>query len=161
MVYQKILVALDQSPLGEEVLQQAIALAQCFGSSLMLCHCIPVESQILSPYPSFYSEEMLNFSQMIQERLKQETTHAQTWLQQQSETAIAAGIATETQIQIGEPGRYVRDLAKEWQADLIIIGRRGLRGFQELFLGSVSNYVLHHAPCSVLVVQATPTSSEN
>ncbi|MFM8293491.1 MAG: universal stress protein, partial [Microcystaceae cyanobacterium] len=99
--------------------------------------------------------------QMIQERLKQETTHAQAWLQQQSETAIAAGIPTETQIQIGEPGRYVRDLAKEWQADLIIIGRRGLRGFQELFLGSVSNYVLHHAPCSVLVVQATPTSSEN
>ena len=154
MGYHKILAALDQSPLGEEVLQQAITLAQFSGASLMLCHCIPMESQILSPYPSFYSEEMLNFSQMIQERLKQETANTQTWLKEHSETAIAAGIPTEWQIQIGEPGRYVRDLAIEWQADLIILGRRGLRGFQELFLGSVSNYVVHHATCSVLVVQA-------
>ncbi len=161
MDYHKILVALDQSPLGEEILQQAIALAQFSGASLMLCHCIPMESQILSPYPSFYSEEMLNFSQMIQERLKQETTNAQDWLKRQSETAIAAGIPTETQIQIGEPGRYLRDLATEWQADLIIIGRRGLRGLQELFLGSVSNYVIHHAPCSVLVVQAPSSPTEN
>ena len=43
--------------------------------------------------------------------------------------------------------------AISWQADLIIMGRRGRTGLSELFLGSVSNYVLHHAPCAVLVVQ--------
>ncbi len=39
-------------------------------------------------------------------------------------------------------------------ADLIVLGRRGRTGLAEALLGSVSNYVLHHAPCSVLVVQA-------
>ena len=37
--------------------------------------------------------------------------------------------------------------------DVIVMGHRGISGLQEFFLGSVSNYVLHHAPCSVLIVQ--------
>lgn len=45
------------------------------------------------------------------------------------------------------------ELARNWNADLIILGRRGRTGLSELLLGSVSNYVLHHAPCSVLTVQ--------
>ncbi|MCZ8054719.1 MAG: universal stress protein, partial [Microcystis sp. LE19-12.2C] len=44
-------------------------------------------------------------------------------------------------------------VAREENIDLIVIGRRGRSGLGELFLGSVSNYVLHHAPCSVLIVQ--------
>ena len=35
----------------------------------------------------------------------------------------------------------------------MVIGRRGHKNISEMFLGSVSNYVMHHAPCSVLVVQ--------
>ena len=42
--------------------------------------------------------------------------------------------------------------AKVWQADLIIVGSHGRTGLSELFLGSVSNYVMHHAPCSVMVI---------
>ncbi len=38
-------------------------------------------------------------------------------------------------------------------ADLIVVGRRGRSGLSELILGSASNYVLHHAPCSVLTLQ--------
>ncbi|RMG10302.1 MAG: universal stress protein, partial [Cyanobacteria bacterium J055] len=36
---------------------------------------------------------------------------------------------------------------------LIIVGRRGRQGIEEAVLGSVSNYVVHHAPCSVLAIQ--------
>ncbi|NEO65320.1 MAG: universal stress protein, partial [Moorea sp. SIO4G2] len=42
---------------------------------------------------------------------------------------------------------------------LIVLGRRGLGGLKEMVLGSVSNYVVHHAPCSVLVVQGVATPS--
>ena len=48
---------------------------------------------------------------------------------------------------------YAEFLAKDWNADLIIMGRRGLTGLSEMFLGSVSNYVVHHASCSVLLIQ--------
>ncbi|WP_442949349.1 universal stress protein [Nostoc sp.] len=47
-----------------------------------------------------------------------------------------------------------------WGADLIVLGRRGLKGFAELLAGSVSNHVVHHSPCSVLVVQGQYSGSQ-
>ncbi|MEY3330640.1 MAG: hypothetical protein RLZZ115_3525 [Cyanobacteriota bacterium] len=44
-------------------------------------------------------------------------------------------------------------MTKKWGADLVIVGRRNRSELAELFLGSVSNYVVHHVKCSVLVVQ--------
>ncbi|MEL7079709.1 MAG: universal stress protein, partial [Cyanobacteria bacterium J06582_2] len=59
----------------------------------------------------------------------------------------------------GNPGRSICELANTWSADLILVGSRGLKGIKEMFLGSVSNYVTHHAPCSVLIIR-TPLDSE-
>ncbi len=44
-------------------------------------------------------------------------------------------------------------MARAWSADLILVGSRGLKGLKEMFLGSVGNYVTHHAPCSALIVR--------
>jgi nucleotide-binding universal stress UspA family protein len=54
---------------------------------------------------------------------------------------------------VGEPGRWIRDMANNWGADLVVLGRRGLKGLAEVFLGSVSSYVIHRVNCSVLIVQ--------
>lgn len=69
------------------------------------------------------------------------------------------GINAEFKILFGDPSRVICEIAQAWNADLIIIGRRGRTGLSELFLGSVSNYVLHHAPCSVLTVQQSITAN--
>jgi nucleotide-binding universal stress UspA family protein len=53
----------------------------------------------------------------------------------------------------GDAGVDICETATEWQADLIVIGRRGRTGLQEALLGSVSNHVMHHAPCTVMIVQ--------
>jgi nucleotide-binding universal stress UspA family protein len=161
MSYQKILVALDRSDLSQEVFQQALAIAKQDQAALMLFHCVPIESQILTPYPSFYSEEMLTFSQQLNEQLYQEVIETEKWLQSYGDTATEQGIATECSSKIGEPGRLIRDLAKSWPADLIVLGRRGLKGISEIFLGSVSNYVVHQAHCSVLVVQHQDSKAAN
>ena len=55
----------------------------------------------------------------------------------------------------GFPDKAIIDLATEWKADLIIVGSHG-RGFWGRLLGSVSDGVVHHAPCSVLVVRKPP-----
>lgn len=52
----------------------------------------------------------------------------------------------------GVPAQQIVEEAKEWKADLIIMGSHG-RGFWGRMLGSVSDGVVHHAPCSVLVVR--------
>ena len=52
----------------------------------------------------------------------------------------------------GSPDQQIVEKAKEWKADLIVVGSHG-RGFWGRMLGSVSDGVVHHAPCSVLVVR--------
>jgi nucleotide-binding universal stress UspA family protein len=67
--------------------------------------------------------------------------------------AVAAGVNAESNQVSGDAGKAICEEALVWGADLIVLGRRGRSGLSELFLGSTSNYVLHHAPCSVLTVQ--------
>lgn len=64
-------------------------------------------------------------------------------------------IMVSTEILAGTPAQQVVERAKEWDADLIVVGSHG-RGFWGRMLGSVSDGVVHHAPCSVLVVRPRP-----
>jgi nucleotide-binding universal stress UspA family protein len=63
---------------------------------------------------------------------------------------IALNLTTE--VLRGAPDQQIIEMAKEWNADLIVVGSHG-RGFWGRLLGSVSDGVVHHAPCSVLVVR--------
>nr|MDJ0648519.1 universal stress protein [Xenococcaceae cyanobacterium MO_188.B19] len=71
--------------------------------------------------------------------------------------AINMGVNAQFRQISGSIGRTICQIAGTWQADLIVIGNRGRTGLKELFLGSVSNYVLHHAPCSVLTLKSVVT----
>ncbi|MEA5512006.1 universal stress protein [Crocosphaera sp. UHCC 0190] len=153
MSYKKILVALDNSPLGKVVFEQALSMAKQNKAVLMLFHCLSMESQNVTPYASFYEGEFSDFSYLMREQLEQQTESVKQWLTDYCKIATEQGVLTEWDWKIGEPGRWVREVAKSWDADLIVIGRRGLKGITEMFLGSVSNYIVHHSPCSVLVVQ--------
>ena len=54
---------------------------------------------------------------------------------------------------VGDPADTIVDEARDWDADLIVVGTRGLGGAKRMMLGSTSTKVLHHAPCDVLVVR--------
>ena len=62
---------------------------------------------------------------------------------------------------IGEPRSVILDTAKEWGADLIVVGSHGRRGLDRFLLGSVSEAVAIHAPCSVRVVRASQHPKES
>jgi nucleotide-binding universal stress UspA family protein len=53
----------------------------------------------------------------------------------------------------GDPAREIVEAARRWEADLVVVGSRGLTGVKGLLLGSVARNVAHHAPCSVLVAR--------
>ncbi|NEQ55624.1 MAG: universal stress protein, partial [Leptolyngbya sp. SIO3F4] len=78
----------------------------------------------------------------------------QALLDQQLSDIHKSGINASGCLLSGSPGAKLCETAQSWNADLIIVGNRGFSGISELLIGSVSNYVLHHAPCSVLVIHA-------
>jgi nucleotide-binding universal stress UspA family protein len=167
MMFKKILVALDRSEIGQQVFEEALSLAKLTQASLMLVHVLSSEEEG-SPYVPMVS----NFdyypglsSQSFELYQKQWDTFKNLGIQMlQSFCAQAntAGVSTEFTQNIGNPGRIICDLAHSYGADLIVMGRRGHSGLIELFLGSVSNYVLHHALCTVHVVHlsADPKKDE-
>lgn len=156
-MFHKILVALDRSRNSQEVFNAAIALAHATNATLLLLHVLSYEEE---GYPHIPSTTVLEYcpidSRIFEDYQQQWQTYQQQGLdllRSYASQAIADGVQAELLQPSGNAGQQICKLAQSWSADLIIIGRRGLSGWQELVLGSVSSYVLHHARCSVLTVQ--------
>ena len=69
--------------------------------------------------------------------------------------ARKAGVEAETHAREGDPADAILDVAEETNADLIVVGNKGMRGASRFLLGSVPNKVSHHAPCGVYIVRTT------
>ncbi|MBD0336097.1 MAG: universal stress protein [Cyanobacteria bacterium Co-bin13] len=167
-MFRKILVALDDSPLRAKVFEKALSLAAALDAQLMLLHVLSAYSSgspgiPLRAYPAYYPILDDTSWQLYQERWHLFEMAGIERLQRDLATATAAGVNAEFTQSGGEPSLVICDLARSWEADLIIVGSHGRSGLSELLMGSVSNYVMHHAPCSVLVVhsQRTKTARSN
>lgn len=68
--------------------------------------------------------------------------------------AASDTVNVSTEVLFGSPESRIVETAEEWQPDLIVVGSHGYSRWERLLLGSVSDSVVHHAPCSVLVVRA-------
>ncbi|MEA5514450.1 universal stress protein [Nodularia sp. UHCC 0506] len=157
-MYHKILVAIDKSEMTQYVFEQSVFLAKAADAQIMLLHVLsPLEDPYISPvftqpdtiYPSVQTTPLDTYIQEWEELKKQRLD----WLRSLSDTATNAGVKTEFTQNLGDAGKIICEVARNWPADLIIVGRRGRTGISEFLLGSVSNYILHHAPCSILTVQ--------
>ncbi|WP_233219835.1 universal stress protein [Pleurocapsa sp. CCALA 161] len=157
-----MIVAIDRSTASKDVFETAVYLAKTTGASLMLLHVLsdqenddssssidlkregnPLDSSILEAYDQHWQE----LERQQQQRLKV--------MRSLVKEATAAGVNAEFTQTLGDRGETICNLAQTWSADLIVVGSRGLTGIKEMFLGSVSNYVTHHAPCSVFIVLKT------
>jgi len=154
MLY-KILVAIDDSLTNRAVFEEALDLSRQTGASLMLLHVMPPEernypelTRSYVPYYPIITDELLQQYQAEWEAAENRGLELLRSLAQE-----ATGVSVEFTQNIGSPGRVICDVAKDWGASLIVMGRRGRTGLTELFMGSISNYVIHHALCSVFVVQ--------
>lgn len=103
---------------------------------------LPIDAFALSAQ---YSNEMELFSKENAE--KTVSSAAEKVLQKLPDATVT------TMVEVGFPERTLVNLATEWQADLIVVGSHGRGFWDRLTLGSVSDAVVHHAPCSVLIVR--------
>ena len=152
-MYHKILVPVDRSDMSKLVFAQGLALAQLMNASVMLVHALSSEEEGYPILPGhFISVASSGLTDSYLKQLEIFEQQGLEMLKSLTEEATATGVVTEFTQNTGSPGRVICNLANSWGADLILMGRRGHSDWSDFFLGSVSNYVLHHAPCSVLVV---------
>ena len=145
-MYQKILVAIDQGEMGKHVLDEALNLAKSNNASLHLLRVLSYED----PHAPGLKEKG---TPEYERRWDVFVADNQALMQTHLAAVTAAGLSAEYSLVPGKPGRVICDQALSLGVDAIVLGRRELSGLQEFILGSVSNYVVHSAPCSVLIVQ--------
>lgn len=134
-----IVVALDGSDLSERVIQTLWELQLQPATKIILSHVIPPPEsnlEVVADKPHIDSEAL----------------HLHIEKQLQSYQGKLPG-ESEVEIVRGDPSEEIIRLANIYQADLIVIGSRGLTGVKRILQGSVSNQVVEDAPCSVLVVK--------
>jgi nucleotide-binding universal stress UspA family protein len=85
------------------------------------------------------------------------SNHAAVLTQGAVEALRSAGLNAESVVRQGDPRSVIVDEAKDWDADLIVLGSHGYTGIKRWLLGSVAQYVVNHALCSVLVVRKKET----
>ena len=119
-------------------------------------HLLHVTDPLL--YLPLYDGALQNPIQI--ERVREEhAKEAQEMIGRTAEQLRELGYRVETAIEEGEPRTTIVDYAERVKADLIVVGSHGRRGLPRLLLGSVSEYVARHAPCSVEIVRPLPRAA--
>lgn len=157
-MFQKILVAIDLSETSKPVFDRALVLATATHAALMLLNVFSAfeEGYLYPPTDTVYSMSSTLHGDAVAAYLQQWKQVEELGLknlQSLAKQARDVGVEVEFMQKLGAPGRVICSIAHTWGADLIVVGCHGRTGISELVLGSVSNYVLHHAPCSVLTVR--------
>lgn len=140
--YNRIMVAVDGSKEAELAFQKAVNVAKRNESELLLVHVIDTRAfQTVASFDSALAE--------------QATEMAQKSLDKYIEKAHKHGLTSITStIEYGSPKMIIgKQLPKEKEVDLILLGATGLNAVERLFIGSVSDYVIRNAPCDVLIVR--------
>ena len=147
-MFGSIVVGTDGSETAGEAVRQATDLAKAVGAQVHVVSAFePVGHQRLREERTQVPDDM---QWMVHAREDVEAT-----LRAAADRIGEAGVNVETYARQGDPADAILDVAEEQNADLIIVGNKGMTGAKRFLLGSVPNKVSHHAPCSVLIIRTT------
>ena len=150
----RILLATDGLEEATLAAQAAIDLANKTGSEL---HVVHVRISLYSPaFSKAYEgyEEGVDVGAYLQDESEELTRRGQGLLDEQVRKIKAAGgSVAQAHLRVGRPDGEITALADEIGAGLIVMGSRGLGVMRRALLGSVSDSVVRHAHCPVLVVR--------
>jgi nucleotide-binding universal stress UspA family protein len=147
-MFGRIVVGTDGSETATEAVKQAADLASKVGATLA----------IVSAYEPVPSSRLREERQQVPDDLAHTVgprEDVDATLADAAKLSQQVGVGVETFARQGDPADAILDVAEESNADLIIVGNKGMTGAKRFLLGSVPNKVSHHAPCSVLIVRTT------
>lgn len=141
-MFSKILAPVDGSENSYRAVRAAIFLADKFESDILVLH-------VLENLPKLYIESQ----KVLNELLAARKNEGRNILNNCLEEAKKSNVSIRTELLEGDAVSIILELSNKENSDSIFMGSHGLGRFKELFLGSVSSKVLHHAKCNVLLVR--------
>ena len=133
MVFSKLIVGYDGSPHSDKALSLAVEIAKRFNSKITLVHVVPYT------YVGKASEEDLKKGEEV--------------LRKGVKKVKELGVEFDSRLVEGDPAEKMAEIALNEGYDAVVVGSRGLGGFKELLLGSVSHKLTHHAKCTVIITR--------
>ena len=143
MTFKRILIAVDESAFAAHAADVGIELAKSLKAETAFIHVVDTSIARAAPDAGIPADKLIAM----------EEQEAKGLLSAFRERAGASPPALEF-LEIGKPATKIVEAAKNWPADLIVIGSHGRGGVERLLLGSVAESVVRHASCPVLVVRA-------
>lgn len=142
MGFRKVLIAVDNEPVAAHAADVGVELACSLAADVALIH-------VIDAVPAYGADTGISPSELAAKA-------------EQEGKTLMAGFRERLPLQpsalefvvSGSPSDEIVKAAKEWPADLIVIGSHGRGGVQRALLGSVAEGVMRHAPCPVLAIRA-------
>jgi len=141
MSFKRILITVDTSEIGAHATLVGLELASALGAEVAFIHAIgPAVSD-----GAWYAVASPELTQPPDEEILQVLANLQG----------RAPIPEDSQrfVPVGDPAASIADTARDWSADLVVIGSHGRGGLDRVVLGSVAESLARHAPCPVLIVR--------
>jgi nucleotide-binding universal stress UspA family protein len=139
-----IVVGTDGSETASQALRQAADLAKSTGAKLHIVSAYSPASGIKVEGAPDRASWMVG-----------PDTQVDSVLDEAAGSLHAQGIEAERHARKGDPADALLNVAAEHDADLIVVGNKGMTGAKRFLLGSVPDKISHHAPCSVLIVRTS------
>jgi nucleotide-binding universal stress UspA family protein len=136
--WKTIVFATDGSQYSEAATSKSIDFAKSYGSELNVISVVDVTDEFIARAPDAL-DDLVKKAKSIVEDVKNK--------------AVSEGIKAEGSVKEGDAYKSIVDIAKKQKADAIIMGSHGRTGLKRLLMGSVTERVIGHAPCPILVVK--------
>lgn len=154
---KKIMVAMDESAASESAFDLALEMADALKAELTLIHALDVYSSAAPPNPHTWAnnssiESGKTAREDYRNRWDKFVSRHNILLRKHRDQAKAAGVTAHYGQPYGQPGAVIAKAAVAVNIDLIVVGSHTPSATESSVLGSVSNYLVHHPPCSLTVV---------
>ena len=148
----KILLAVDGSPYSEMSVREVTGRPWPAGSEVKILGCAHLKIPDVPDSILVYYSMRRELLEAERKRMHQVVNQAAEMLRERGTT-----LKIEAEVLDGSPKEVILDAAKQWGANLIVVGSHGYGPVKRFLLGSVSQAVASHAPCTVEIVRAVST----
>jgi nucleotide-binding universal stress UspA family protein len=142
MTFRRILIAIDSDPIAAHAADVGADLARVVGAEMAFVH-------VIDPSIAYAADTGIQPDVLVASAKEEARKLVSSFRERLPQRSAALEF-----VQIGSPLTEIVNAAKDWPADLIVIGSHGRGGVKRTLLGSVAESVMRHAPCPILVVRA-------